>query len=764
MTQLYTLSKPKRNDFRGTTKQVFEPSIYQTTLDRIKQGIVVAIAFCDHLGNLCYLIAPQIWHNIDGDPTKIIGNASNPIGEYCAISIEVKDALRYFPTLAIASNIPNEFKGPHPVAKKDLEDSSLADAEDGTVVAAPIPKVLPIFAGQPLVTGSVLDNAVLEKILEALGEAGLAWASQMSQIYRNSDDARKDAAIVKDKLMTTDARSRKFVHAEFGVTRGVDFTSPSVAFQLALSGDDYPELVEKLKSIFMPPPPAPVQQQASAALDVISLKTALAKSDPAVQREEHATKASVAKLRLLFGGGKMCPTSGKISEFKLATLSKSFRKVLEDPKGPTQVSALVSLLETTFTMGAKNDNMSVLAQNTIHVVQNSLASLLLAGEFGTAPVLYRDLESKKLTLEAFLPQMPGDACLDQIRSHEQTARNEVLCGVHASQQSRPKSNIKNVGRLENVKDVVSGLINVNALVAGVCDLEEMLKDGGYPPLVQQMYIARIKFYQKQDTQNWLTLNNTQQPYHHLCFFGDNDNIFVKMSLFATGFLNVNAAQLDEDAADWDMEHADAAGSIHTSTLNHTQILVHRGAPDFTRPTLASSSNNGGGGGGGGGGTGRGGGGGTGRGGPTPAAPDAKSNRSKREDRDNATGNLTKRERADSTASKGKSEDKDKGWIILGNPNMPRDEIFPIFQSGKSVCADFVCQGRACEYAPNKCPHGNHAFRPKLLDRGDVHGIVMHLNSKKHGWLNKNSFNDCEYKFSPDHEHLLGNKAGPAKRT
>ena len=75
--KLFTLSKEKRPEVDGSTKQMFGQAALDSIIKRIDQGLLAAIGMVTEDARLQYLFNPQVYTNIDGDPSKIVGNASN---------------------------------------------------------------------------------------------------------------------------------------------------------------------------------------------------------------------------------------------------------------------------------------------------------------------------------------------------------------------------------------------------------------------------------------------------------------------------------------------------------------------------------------------------------------------------------------------------------------------------------------------------------------------------------------------------------------
>jgi len=120
-------------------------------INRIKTGLLAAIGFTNHNGVLQYLHNPHIHYNLDGEPTLIIGNASDNQGEFTLISISVASGCKYFGTISITSRAPVGIAGPNALLKTLLEGTRWHEAEEGNTIACWTPKIFSVFFGTKMV-------------------------------------------------------------------------------------------------------------------------------------------------------------------------------------------------------------------------------------------------------------------------------------------------------------------------------------------------------------------------------------------------------------------------------------------------------------------------------------------------------------------------------------------------------------------------------------------------------------------------------------
>ena len=72
----------------------------EAAIKTIRTNNVTAISSTDARGHCLHIHAPGIYKDLQGNPTKIVGNASDVQGEFRMIKIKIKD-LKFFPVMGI---------------------------------------------------------------------------------------------------------------------------------------------------------------------------------------------------------------------------------------------------------------------------------------------------------------------------------------------------------------------------------------------------------------------------------------------------------------------------------------------------------------------------------------------------------------------------------------------------------------------------------------------------------------------------------------
>ena len=87
----FTLSIPKHTDITGLSTQVsLYDNFIQAMIRGINNGMIATLGTINN-GLLCfkYLFSPKVYRDLDGNPHFIIGNASDKIGEFSLLKIDL---------------------------------------------------------------------------------------------------------------------------------------------------------------------------------------------------------------------------------------------------------------------------------------------------------------------------------------------------------------------------------------------------------------------------------------------------------------------------------------------------------------------------------------------------------------------------------------------------------------------------------------------------------------------------------------------------
>ena len=162
---LYSSSKPRRSDVTGATNQVYEMDDFVTfAIKTIRANNVSAISSVDTNGQFIHIHAPNIHENLQGEPTEIVGNASDVQGEFCMVKIKIED-LKFFPIMGV--NLPVESEVATPLTASQLSGTPL-EGEDQVFIGS-LNKWILFYHGMKLPQGDVRtveESNLLEAFVE----------------------------------------------------------------------------------------------------------------------------------------------------------------------------------------------------------------------------------------------------------------------------------------------------------------------------------------------------------------------------------------------------------------------------------------------------------------------------------------------------------------------------------------------------------------------------------------------------------------------
>ncbi len=152
----FTKSFPKQADITGSPEQTFHmldnrDKYYKYLLGGISAGTIAALGTIAPGGSFKYLYAPQIYHDLGGEPIGIVGTLSNKIGEFSCVYITL-DNFKCFPFMEAMASMGKLLKHTdvtqllleHLKFTKDWK--SFVDAIRGTF----LPKFFIVYFGQEI--------------------------------------------------------------------------------------------------------------------------------------------------------------------------------------------------------------------------------------------------------------------------------------------------------------------------------------------------------------------------------------------------------------------------------------------------------------------------------------------------------------------------------------------------------------------------------------------------------------------------------------
>lgn len=242
---LWNLTKPKHPEVDGSIVQICGEPIRQSTFNWIKAGNLAGIVGVDFNGHLHYVWNPQIVNNLTGQPTKIIGNASNKKGEFSLIELNL-GALKYFVLPMLKTQAPDGMHSGTTLTKVIYKDTKWKDNDEGTMVVSIIPKILPIFFGMDVPYGSLHEEDVAV-LFSNLGTAYEAYVNAVLAHQTGNTSEHADTVVQVLKGMADGLA--EFVDAQIPTRKEIGVNGPTIA-TIHANSSKYPEIAETIGKFF----------------------------------------------------------------------------------------------------------------------------------------------------------------------------------------------------------------------------------------------------------------------------------------------------------------------------------------------------------------------------------------------------------------------------------------------------------------------------------------------------------------------------------
>ena len=736
--KLYSTSRAKRHDVTGTSKELFQEPLVKSVLQRIETNLICAIGFINGVNQLQYLFNPQIRHNLDGNPTSIVGNASDAQGNLTIITLDVEEMLTYFLVVSKSARADEYFKGAtdlptNLIAGTRWANTTDADGNAQVYAACAVPKVFVLFHGTKPVYGNIL-NGDTKLALADLGDGYESFAN-MIELYEAS---KNDCAVVYTRIEGEANGVTTYLHGDFAGNepkRTLKSGGPAVCVNM-VPESMFPAEAESIKQFFQPSGFSALGGSSGSAGPGLVIRSA------EEGEKETLSQMGISSLLLFFSGGEI-----RNNKLKKGTIiwGIASQLLLDIKNGPQSVRTRRwhQALKSAFNLDGGNvDAFDLLNKLTLKIIQLPMANMLINGQFSTQPISGFKPESNTIGADAFLPQTDM-ALVRRIENQEQRFFNEGLMGLAASQQSAPLSALQRVGTVTNMQSVFSFCINVMNLAELVCDLEKMREKKALPVMLQ-LCSKFMHMYSNFPVAEWLAALESQMPHHAKNAFAIWDTCWALCGRAATDHANVTAKMSTHGTPD-NCTFASFDNAIETmeNFLLTIRMLALNTAPDTnysrfaSRPEPVAAL-------------------------PAPApAPSNEDGGGKKRKQGGGKGKNRGGKDDDAKKSKGGADTpgSQKGWIHLANPNMPKDNILPN-NLEKKYCVDFMCQGLDCPAPSAGCDNGIHAYNPKKMTPGDLEKTLAHAKANGHAWFSANSFKKYEeFKIPQEFEGLFGSKHG-----
>ena len=249
----FTKTFPKRADITGSPEQAFHmlenrDKYYKYIIGGISAGTIAAIGPIAPGGTFQYLYAPQVRHDLGGDPVGFVGNLSNKIGKFSCVYISLSD-FKFFPFVDATSAMNvllkhtevTPFSSEHLTYTGDLKD--LPDPVRGTF----LPNLYIVYFGQEIPQGNISSDD--EKTAMAkMGPGYALWGMTDSKAIKNMEDIDTvmDAFSAVDNLSHDDYYKKHF-YARYVRAVSLSVAGAPYGTITTVQSEDYPKEVADIK-------------------------------------------------------------------------------------------------------------------------------------------------------------------------------------------------------------------------------------------------------------------------------------------------------------------------------------------------------------------------------------------------------------------------------------------------------------------------------------------------------------------------------------
>jgi hypothetical protein len=289
---------------------------YKYLLGGISAGTTAALGTIAPGGSFQYLYAPQIYHDLGGEPIGIVGTSSNMIGKFSCIYITLGD-FKCFPFVEAAASMSELLKH---TDVTPLSSEHLKFTKDWKSFINPIRGTcLPIFFiayfGQEIPQGSISsDDVNVKTAMVKMGPGYALWVSTVSNAIDKIDDINCviDAFSEVDDLSLSNFYKRHF-YTLYDKDTSFPVSGAPYGTITTVPSDAYPVEVKAIKKIFLSVHYALPQAPATASAITLQL--------PEDVEKEVVAKDGNNKLKLVHICGTINPESTSFGTLSFAPFS-----------------------------------------------------------------------------------------------------------------------------------------------------------------------------------------------------------------------------------------------------------------------------------------------------------------------------------------------------------------------------------------------------------------------------------------------------------
>ena len=169
---------------------------------------------------------------------------------------------------------------------------------------------------------------------------------------------------------------------------------------------------------------------------------------------------------------------------------------------------------------------------TLKIIQKTVSSNLLAGNFATKPITSFYNEANSVNITTFLPQL-DTIQINSIKQNEQSYKNKLMMDIPDTQRIKPKTAIACIGRLTSMEGFSSMCVNLDTIISGT------ISSNGPTLFIRQILMGFITTMNNPDWKRWWEHVRNEMPNFHWKCLKYLKTIFNVIATFSYDFINYN---------------------------------------------------------------------------------------------------------------------------------------------------------------------------------------------------------------------------------